>query len=151
MNRPIFLSSFFSSQFSGSKPLTSPAMRQSKHEIETLDLAGDAAVEARRIKQGNSGDSALPGEEVLPGFLRADTQRANQPDARNDNPACQRCHAPVMKERPAPSGSGPAGYFLAWACFSMYATASFTVVIFSASSSGTSMPNASSNAITSST
>src|SRR5467141_2698968 len=33
----------------------------------------------------------------------------------------------------------------------MYSTASFTVVIFSASSSGTSMPKASSNAITSST
>src|SRR5260370_29737106 len=33
----------------------------------------------------------------------------------------------------------------------MYSTASFTVVIFSASSSGTSMPNASSNAITNST
>src|SRR5215813_4586278 len=33
----------------------------------------------------------------------------------------------------------------------MYSTASFTVVIFSASSSGTSMPNASSNAMTNST
>src|SRR5205809_215210 len=64
--------------------------------IETLDLAGDAAVEARRIKQGNSGDSALPGEEVLPGFLRADTQRANHPDARNDNAAGQRGDAHAM-------------------------------------------------------
>src|SRR3954469_7744936 len=42
-------------------------------------------------------------------------------------------------------------YFLVLACDSMYSTASFTRVIFSASSSGISMPNSSSNAITSST
>src|SRR6195256_6047350 len=41
-------------------------------------------------------------------------------------------------------------YFLDLACDSMYSTASFTRVIFSASSSGISMPNSSSNAITSS-
>src|SRR3954470_4503749 len=42
-------------------------------------------------------------------------------------------------------------YFLVLACDSMYSTASFTRVIFSASSSGISMPNSSSNAMTSST
>src|SRR3954447_18735332 len=42
-------------------------------------------------------------------------------------------------------------YFLDLACDSMYSTASFTRVIFSASSSGISIPNSSSNAITSST
>src|SRR5215471_8700704 len=42
-------------------------------------------------------------------------------------------------------------YFFDLACDSIYSTASFTRVIFSASSSGISMPNSSSNAITSST
>src|SRR5206468_1325798 len=42
-------------------------------------------------------------------------------------------------------------YFLLFACESMYSTASLTRVIFSASSSGISIPNSSSNAITSST
>src|SRR3954464_161779 len=42
-------------------------------------------------------------------------------------------------------------YFLDLACDSMYSTASFTRVIFSASSSGISMPNSSSKAMTSST
>src|ERR1700690_2950409 len=42
-------------------------------------------------------------------------------------------------------------YFAALACFSMYSMASFTVAIFSASSSGISMPKASSKAMTSST
>src|SRR4029077_10659455 len=41
--------------------------------------------------------------------------------------------------------------YLDLACLSMYSTASLTVVIFSASSSGTSMPKASSNAMTNST
>src|SRR6516225_10273996 len=70
-------------------------------------------------------------------------------------PSAQTNPTPVTTTRRvkslAPScGDLPAAY-LALLCFSMYSMASFTVVIFSASSSGTSMPNASSNAITNST
>src|SRR6185437_1925739 len=43
------------------------------------------------------------------------------------------------------------GSYFPLECLSIYSTASFTVVIFSASSSGTSMPKASSNAMTNST
>ena len=52
---------------------------------------------------------------------------------------------------PVRNGTIPADYFAALACFSMYSMASFTVAIFSASSSGISMPKDSSKAITSST
>ncbi len=62
-------------------------------------------------------------------------ERRHEADARDDDSSS--------------SGHGP--YFLLLACASMYSTASFTRVIFSASSSGISMPNSSSNAITSST
>src|SRR4029450_6934501 len=48
-------------------------------------------------------------------------------------------------------GSEDPAYFLVFACDSMYSMASFTRVIFSASSSGISIPNSSSKAITSST
>ncbi len=46
--------------------------------IEVLDLAGDFAVEARGIKMRDRANAALPGQEVFPGFLRADAQRADQ-------------------------------------------------------------------------
>src|SRR6266704_5330710 len=54
MNRPIFLSSFFSSQFSGSKPLTSPAMRQSKQVGSNSVIAATPLCPARRFFQLSS-------------------------------------------------------------------------------------------------
>ena len=39
-------------------------------------------------------NAALPGHEVLPAFLRADAQRADQSNARNDYPASQSFDAP---------------------------------------------------------
>src|SRR5207253_3773756 len=62
-----------------------------------------------------------------------DAERRHQADARDDD-------SPFLRH-----------YFLDLAWDSMYSTASLTRVIFSASSSGISMPNSSSNAITSST
>jgi len=38
--------------------------------------------------------AAVPGHEVLPGFLCADAQRADQSNARNDYPASQCLDAP---------------------------------------------------------
>ncbi len=62
--------------------------------IEVLDLSGDLAIEVRGIEMRNRPDAALPGDEVLPAFLRADAQRADQSNARNDYPASQVLDAP---------------------------------------------------------
>src|SRR6267154_4350904 len=86
MKRPIFFSSFFY-----------PAKR-----IEVFDFAGDAAVEAGGIKTGDGGDTADPGEKVLPAFFRADAQRADQSNTRDDNSASQRFQLP--NEVVLPSG-----------------------------------------------
>src|SRR5271163_2927843 len=111
--------------------------------IEILDFAGDRAVKAGGIKLRDRANAALSGEEVLPRFLRADAQGTDQSNTRNDYAASQLSNAPCCGDK-----------FVAYfplACLSMYSTASFTVVIFSASSSGTSIPKASSNAMTNST
>jgi hypothetical protein len=71
-------------------------------------------------------------------------QTADQPNTRHDNSAAQ--GKTLLLERGRSDE-----LLLALACFSMYSMASFTVAIFSASSSGISMPKASSKAITSST
>src|SRR6266851_2676080 len=57
--------------------------------IEILDLAGKSAVESRRIELRNRTDPALPSPEVLPRFVRADAQRADQPNTRNHDSASQ--------------------------------------------------------------
>ena len=74
MKRPIFFSSFFSIHRKGSKFFTSPAILQSKSVVSKCVIVAHAA---------------LAGDEVLPAFLRADTQRADQSNARNDYPASQ--------------------------------------------------------------
>ena len=58
MKRPIFFSSFFSIQRSGSKFLTSAAMRQSNPVAS---------------KWRDRADAALAGEQLLPDLLRADS------------------------------------------------------------------------------
>ena len=62
--------------------------------IEVFDFAGDFAVEAGGIKLRDRANAALAGEEVFPGFLRADAQRADKSNTRNDYPASQRFNAP---------------------------------------------------------
>src|SRR5258707_6900520 len=79
-------------------------------------------------------DAALAPEQGLPVHIGTDPERRHQPNA-GDHDASVR-HG---------------FYFLPLAWESMYSIASLTRVIFSASSSGISMPNSSSNAITSST
>src|SRR6185295_11203216 len=84
-----------------------------------------------RVEPRNGTDAAAPLAERVPVGLGADAERGHQPDACDDHPSLH------------------AYFFLPWE--SMYSTASFTRVIFSASSSGISIPNSSSNAMTSST
>src|ERR1700732_3887972 len=54
MNRPIFFSSFFSIQRKGSKPLISPAMRQSKPVASKLVMVATPLTPARRFFQLSS-------------------------------------------------------------------------------------------------
>src|SRR5436309_2113531 len=103
--------------------------------VEVLHLARDAGRELRRVELGDPRDAALARAERGPIRLGSDAERRHQADARDDDSPCV----------------GHGSYFLVLACDSMYSTASFTRVIFSASSSGISIPNSSSNAITSST
>src|ERR1700722_6792352 len=62
--------------------------------IEVLDFTGDLAVKAGGVELRDDTNAALAGYEVLPGFLRADAQRADQSNTRNDYPASQLCNAP---------------------------------------------------------
>src|SRR5262245_8634555 len=83
---------------------------------------------------GDVPDAALGRTQRAPIDVGTDPEWRHQPDAGDHNTSV--CHD---------------DYFLAFACESMYSIASLTRVIFSASSSGISIPNSSSNAITSST
>jgi hypothetical protein len=64
--------------------------------IEILDFTGDFAIETSGIKLRNGTDAALTGEEIFPGFLRADAQRADQSNTRNDYPVSQLSKAPCL-------------------------------------------------------
>src|SRR6185369_7085467 len=122
MKTSIFLTSFFSTNASGSKPLTSPAIRVEYSTSNSL--------------RSNLVIGPMP---LLP--ATSASQFFSVP-------------MPIDDTRPTPVTTTlrlSAIYFLDLACDSMYSTASLTRVIFSASSSGISMPNSSSNAITSST
>ena len=66
MKRPIFLISFFSMNRDG---------------IEMLDLAGDLAVEQRRIEGFNAGNAAAALQQRFPGLLRGIANRGQQTDA----------------------------------------------------------------------
>src|SRR5438309_4506027 len=120
MNMSIFLTSFLSTYASGSKFLTSPAMRVANWVVSNLVIA------------------PMP---LWPALIPA--QFASVPIPSDDTSPM-----PVTTTRRLLIIGV---YFLVLACDSMYSTASLTRVIFSASSSGISMPNSSSKAITSST
>src|SRR3954447_21746977 len=120
MKMSIFLTSFFSMYASGSKCLTSPAMRVANWVVSNLVMV------------------SMP---LRPAVIPA--QFASVPIPSDDTSPM-----PVTTTRRL---LVIGLYFLDLACDSMYSTASFTRVIFSASSSGISIPNSSSNAITSST
>src|ERR1700733_10913432 len=128
MNRPIFLISFFSIQLRGSKLRTSPAIRQSNAVASKAVMVPTPLRPATRFCQTSS--VPIPHPQTKPTPVTT-TRRLNR--------------SYLL------SGNERAGYFFPAVCFSMYPTASFTVAIFSASSSGISMLKDSSKAITSST
>ncbi len=87
MNRAIFLISFFSAQWRGSKSRTSPAIVQSKAVVSNWVIV--------RI-------AALSRQEILPDLVGADPQTADQSDTRYHNPAAHLMHTLlVILQRPA--------------------------------------------------
>src|SRR6266550_2703115 len=62
--------------------------------VEVLHLAAEFAIETGSVERRDRGDAAASGEEVSPAFLRADAQRADQPNTRNDYPASHRSDTP---------------------------------------------------------
>ena len=91
------------------------------------------------VEPADRTDAAPAFTEALPGFLGSRAQRGNQTHAGNNNSSLLQNLQPRLTAR-------------TWAdALRCKLSASLTVVIFSASSSGISMPNPSSRAITSST
>jgi hypothetical protein len=74
MKTSIFLTSFFSKYCSGSKPLTSPAMRAEKQ---------------RRVEVRDGSDAAAAGQQAVPVRVGTDADRGNQADTGHD-------HSPVQ-------------------------------------------------------
>src|ERR1017187_9740411 len=124
MKRPIFLISFFSILLPGSKPLTSPAILQENAVASNAVMPAMPLFEASRAAQ----DSSVP----IPSGVS------------NPTPVTTTLRDKTLLP-------GPASDYFLLVLPSMYSTASLTVWIFSASSSGISSSKASSKAITSST
>src|SRR6195952_2859066 len=123
MKMSIFLTSFFSMNCSGSNPHTSPAIRVANCVASNFVIVPTPLWPAMSAFQ--FGSVPIPSDDTSP--------------------------MPVTTTRRLLTMLLLMGYFLPLAWDSMYSTASFTRVIFSASSSGISIPNSSSNAITNST
>ena len=62
--------------------------------VKPFDFAADAAIETRGVKAGDARNPADSSQKVLPAFLRADAQRADQSNTRDNYPASQLFHAP---------------------------------------------------------
>src|SRR5690606_5324191 len=101
--------------------------------VAARDLAGDLRRQVVGAETRDGAGAGLAGQQRRPAFLDAAGQRCNQPQPGDDYSAHARC---LNQEALA---------------LSIYFTASPTVTMDSAASSGISMPNSSSNAMTSST
>src|SRR3990172_9032118 len=99
--------------------------------IKIFHLTGYLCRKGRGIKTGNFSDTGFPVDKILPCSLNTHTNGCYKTQTCYDN---------------SPAIHYTYDFFLL-----IYSMASLTVVIFSASSSGISIPNSSSNAITSST
>ena len=99
MKRSIFLTSFFSTQRSGSKPFTSQAKR-------VRVLGG--------VEEGDGAGARPAGQEAGPGLLGADAERGHEPDARHHDPASA---AAIVTFR-TPGGTAPTSWPCP-PCFSM--------------------------------
>src|SRR6266404_1936282 len=163
MKRPIFFSSFFSIHWKGSKFFTSPAILQSNAAASKCVIGPTPLTPAMRFFQLSS--VPIPSAQTSPtpvtttrrvtvfrlltGFQGLYLQTLTRKRLQGLYLRSQAGLQALSDKYLDAARNAPA--YLDLACLSMYSTASFTVVIFSASSSGTSMPNASSNAITNST
>src|SRR5258706_1547249 len=63
--------------------------------IEVFYFAGNSAVERGSIELGDWPNAADTGYEVFPTLVRANTQRADQPNSRHHYPASHSSPAPV--------------------------------------------------------
>src|SRR5262245_9025043 len=133
MNASIFLTSFLSMNARGSNPFTSPAMCVENCATSKRVMVAMPLQPRRSAFQFAS--VPMPTEDTSP--IPVITTRLLT-------------SASTAARRAAPRFRGRR-YFLPFEWPSMYSTASLTRVIFSASSSGISIPNSSSKAITSST
>src|ERR1035437_7203670 len=123
--------------------------------IKIFHLAGDLRVERRRVKARNFVNATLAGDEALPERIEVVAQRRDDAHARDDDAAVGIvvCHDKIKRgssgcvQPKLPRSSN----FAYLAVSSTYLITSPTLWSFSACSSGTSMPNSSSSAITSST
>src|ERR1700738_1591519 len=70
--------------------------------VEVFHFTRDAAVETGGVKAGDGSDATDAGQKILPTFLRADAQRADQSNTRDHNAARQRFLLP--NEVVLPSG-----------------------------------------------
>src|SRR5436309_951989 len=144
MNRPIFFSSFFSIQRKGSKFFTSPAILQSNAAGSKCVIGPMPLTPATRFFQLSS--VPMPSAQTSPTPVTT-TRRVTVFRLLS---GFEGLYLQTLSNECLDAARNARAYF-DLACLSMYSTASLTVVIFSASSSGTSMPKASSNAITNST
>ena len=62
--------------------------------VKALDLGGDGSGKAVGVKLGDRAYAAPSGQDVFPGFLRADADGAYQPHARHNNSSCQNLAPP---------------------------------------------------------
>ena len=62
--------------------------------VEVPYLAAELAIEAGRVEAGDRRDAAASGDKISPAFLRADAQRADQPNTGNDDSASHSSDTP---------------------------------------------------------
>src|SRR5207248_6181315 len=67
--------------------------------VEVLDFARNATVETGGVEISDGCNATDSGEKILPAFLRADSQRADQSNACNHNPASQSLPHPIFDAR----------------------------------------------------
>src|SRR5471030_1283546 len=109
-------------------------------------LSGDLRRQIRHVEGLDRADSGFAVQQAAPDPLRADAQGSDQTDTGDDDPSHVHCIIVKAREAGRPVSRRPFQL-----CASMKVTASLTVMIFSAASSGISQPNSSSKAMTSST
>src|SRR5207244_1594811 len=123
--------------------------RHVRRDIEALHLAGDLAGEARGVEALDPDNARLARQGIAPGLRDRIADRADDAQTSDNDSAARHLESParVAGRKVCFTESVSQGL----ACALTKSMACWTVVIFSASSSGISVSNSSSSAITSST